>query len=347
MVDMYALARSLLFLLPPEASHRFSLRCLDFAATVNLLRPFHSVPSCPVSLWGLNFPNPVGLAAGLDKSGDHFNALGQLGFGFIEIGTVTPRPQPGNPKPRLFRLQAHQAIINRMGFNNAGVDHLLEQVKRRRYRGVLGINIGKNADTPVERAVDDYTIALEKVFPYADYVTVNLSSPNTPGLRTLQYGEELRRLLDALKNRQASLATQYQRQVPLLVKIAPDLDDEEIVGIAAVVKSLGIEGVIATNTTIDRKAVQGHPHAGERGGLSGAPVRAASTHVISVLYGELGRAIPIIGVGGVSDGASAREKIEAGARLVQLYTGFIYRGPKLITEAADAIASAYRSEGTG
>ena len=345
---MYELLRSLLFLLPPEFSHRFSLRCFDLADTFKLLAPLAPrVASQPVTLWGLDFPNPVGLAAGLDKSGDHFNALGQLGFGFIEIGTVTPRPQPGNPFPRLFRLPEHQAIINRMGFNNLGVDHLVEQVKKRRYGGILGINIGKNASTPVENAADDYLLALVKVFPYADYVTVNLSSPNTPGLRSLQYGDELRQLLGKLKSAQADLSIQHQRQVPLLVKIAPDLTDEEIAGIAGIFKELAIDGVIATNTTIRRDAVAGHRYERENGGLSGAPVREASTRVIARLYSHLGEDIPIIGVGGITDGASAREKIHAGAKLVQLYTGFIYRGPKLITEAADAIASADRSEGTG
>ena len=343
----YSLARSLLFLLPPETSHQLSLRAIDLAASAGVIQPFIKIPSGPVKLWNLEFPNPIGLAAGLDKSGDHFNGLGQLGFGFIEIGTVTPRPQPGNPQPRLFRLPEYQAIINRMGFNNLGVDHLVEQVKQRTYKGILGINIGKNASTPVENAVDDYVIGLNKVFVHADYVTINISSPNTAGLRTLQYGDELKKLLETLKNRQAQLSVDHQKQVPLLVKIAPDLSDEEIQGIARVIKSLDVDGVIATNTTIDREAVASSPFAKESGGLSGTPVRAASTRVISALRAEFGERIPIIGVGGIMDGESAREKIAAGAKLVQLYTGFIYRGPALITEAADAIASANRSEGTG
>ncbi len=341
---MYGFFRSLLFSLPPETSHELSFRFID----LGLLGPFVKTPKPnPVKLWGLEFSNPVGLAAGLDKSGDHFNALGQLGFGFVEIGTVTPRPQPGNPKPRLFRLPEHQAIINRFGFNNLGVDHLVDQVKRRRYQGVLGINIGKNAATPVEQAADDYLICLEKVFPYADYVTVNLSSPNTPGLRSLQYGEELKLLLDKLKNSQVELQNRFHRQVPLLIKIAPDLNQDEIIDIASIFKSMSIEGVIATNTTIDRAAIAGHKFEKETGGLSGAPVRQASSKVIASLNREFDGEIPIIGVGGITSGESAKEKIEAGAKLVQLYTGFIYRGPRLITEAADAIASAYRSEGTG
>ena len=344
---MYGLVRSLLFLLPPEVSHDLSLETIDVAERLKLLSVVKKPVKQPVKLWNLEFANPVGLAAGLDKSGDHFNGLGELGFGFIEIGTVTPRPQPGNPKPRLFRLPEHQAIINRYGFNNLGVDHLVERVKHRRYKGVLGINIGKNKDTPVEEAINDYIVCLEKVFPHADYITINLSSPNTPGLRSLQYGDELTKLLDSLKNRQSNLATEHQKNVPLLVKIAPDLTDDEIGNIAEVIKDKQIDGVIATNTTISREAVVGHRYAEEVGGLSGKPVRKASTHVIKILHQELGDDIPIIGVGGISDGESALEKIQAGAKLVQLYTGFIYRGPALITEAADAIASAKHSEGTG
>jgi dihydroorotate dehydrogenase len=344
---MYGLVRSLLFLFPTEISHQLSLRGIDFAAALHLLEPFIKVPQCPVTLWGLDFSNPVGLAAGLDKDGDHFNSLGQLGFGFIEIGTVTPQPQPGNPKPRLFRLPEYDAIINRFGFNNKGVDHLVDQVTRRQYQGVLGINIGKNASTPMENAARDYLIGLKKVYPHADYVTVNLSSPNTPGLRSLQYGDDLRHLLETLKTSQSKLAVQHQRKVPLLVKIAPDLDAIEIEEMAGIFTSMEIEGVIATNTTLTRESVAGHRHSEELGGLSGRPLRDASTRVIAQLYECLGERIPIIGVGGVMDGAGAEQKIRAGAKLVQLYTGFIYRGPALITEAADAIASAYRSEGTG
>ena len=333
--------RSLLFCLPTETSHHIGLTGSGFLA------PFYKTPRYPRRILGLDFPNPVGLAAGLDKNGDHFNALGKLGFGFIEIGTVTPKPQPGNPKPRLFRLPEHHAIINRMGFNNLGVDHLVKQVEKRRYKGVLGINIGKNKSTPIENAVDDYLICLDKVFAHADYVTVNLSSPNTPGLRSLQYGDELKSLLEALKNRQAQLATTHQRRVPLLIKIAPDLNREEIQSIADVVLAMEIEGVIATNTTIDRDAVAGHRFAAEAGGLSGRPLQKKSTRVLSELKSILGNRIPIIGVGGIEDGPSTVDKVQAGADLIQVYTGFIYRGPTLITEAADAFASANRSEGTG
>ena len=317
---MYSLMQSLLFTLPPEAAHRVAMGSIDAAAALHLTGLFPRPPSAPVKLWKLEFPN--------------------LGFGFIEIGTVTPRPQPGNPKPRLFRLRDHDAIINRMGFNNLGVDHLVERVRARRYQGVLGINIGKNATTPVENAVDDYLACLERVYPVADYVAVNISSPNTEGLRSLQYGDELKRLLEPLKRRQAVLAGEHGKQSPLLVKIAPDLSDEEVASIAGIIRNLDIDGVIATNTTISRDRVAGSPHAEETGGLSGPPVREASTHVIRTLYAELGEDIPIIGVGGISDGASALEKIEAGARLVQIYTGFIYRGPALVTEAVKAIAAA-------
>jgi dihydroorotate dehydrogenase len=339
---MYDLLRSLLFRLPPEIAHDLSLGAIDLASTLNLAGSLAKVPDDPVRLWNLEFPNPVGLAAGLDKSGDHFNGLGRLGFGFIEIGTVTPRAQPGNPAPRVFRLPEYEAIINRMGFNNRGVDHLVTRVRRRDYGGVLGINIGKNAATPVENAVDDYVIGIDRVYPYADYVAINISSPNTAGLRSLQHGDELEALLETMKARQAALSDEHDKDVPLLVKIAPDLTDAEIVDIAAIVRRVGIDGVIATNTTIARDAVAGHRYAGEAGGLSGAPVRAASTHVIATLYAELGDDTPIIGVGGITDGASAVEKIEAGARLVQIYTGFIYHGPPLIAAAVRAIAGARR-----
>lgn len=340
---MYDLLRSLLFRFPPEIAHDLSLGAIDLASSLHLAGALARVPDDPVRLWNLEFPNPVGLAAGLDKSGDHFNSLGKLGFGFIEIGTVTPKPQPGNPAPRLFRLPGHKAIINRMGFNNRGVDHLVRRARKRSYDGVLGINIGKNATTPVENAVDDYVICIDKVFPYADYVAINISSPNTAGLRSLQHGDELEGLLETMKERQAALTVEHGKQVPLLVKIAPDLEDREIVDIAGIVRRLGIDGVIATNTTVARDAIAGHRYAGESGGLSGAPLRSAATHVVATLYGELGDDIPIIGVGGITDAASAVEKIEAGARLVQLYTGFIYYGPALIAAAAQAIAGARRS----
>jgi dihydroorotate dehydrogenase len=298
-----------------------------------------SLPQHPVEVMGITFPNAVGCAAGLDKNGDCFNGLGDLGFGAVEIGTITPRAQPGNPKPRLFRLPEHNAIINRMGFNNLGVDHLIERVKKRRYQGVLGINIGKNVDTPVERAVDDYLICMDKVYNYADYITVNISSPNTPGLRDLQFGESLRDLLSAIKEAQTRLAEQYGKYVPIAVKIAPDLDEVGVRDIANILIATKMDGVIATNTTISRQAVADSPLADEAGGLSGAPVRDKSTHVIRLLSQTLKGAIPIIGVGGIASAADALQKIEAGASLVQLYTGFIYQGPALIKEAADAIAS--------
>lgn len=336
---MYTLIRNALFRLPAETSHELTLAALGCAERVGLTRLLKPAPVCPVNVMGLTFPNPVGLAAGLDKNGDCYNGLGALGFGFVEIGTVTPRPQPGNPKPRLFRLPEYQAIINRMGFNNLGVDHLVERARRRRYAGVLGINIGKNADTPVEQAVDDYLIGMHKVYPYADYITVNISSPNTPGLRNLQYGENLGTLLAQLKEAQSELTDLHGRYVPLAVKIAPDLDRAGIENIAAMLIRQNIDAVIATNTTIDRGAIAESPLAEQAGGLSGAPLREQATAVVTMLGEALDGALPIIGVGGICSGADAAEKIAAGASLVQLYTGFIYRGPGLITEAANAIAS--------
>jgi len=288
---------------------------------------------------GLTFPNPVGLAAGLDKNGDYFNALSELGFGFVEIGTITPRPQPGNPQPRLFRLPEYQAIINRMGFNNLGVDHLVAQVRKRQFKGILGINIGKNFDTPVEKASDDYRLCMEKVYAYADYIAVNISSPNTPGLRDLQHAEQLDELLTTLKQTQTRLADEQGRYVPLALKIAPDLDDEQIADMARQLIKHGIDGVIATNTTLSRELVKRSPLAGEQGGLSGWPVRERATEVIGKLAKELDGVLPIIGVGGIASGADACDKINAGASLVQVYTGFIYRGPALIAEAAEALAA--------
>jgi dihydroorotate dehydrogenase len=261
-----------------------------------------------------------------------------LGFGFVEVGTVTPRPQPGNPKPRIFRLPHAEAIINRMGFNNLGVDHLISRVQAAKYRGILGINIGKNFDTPVERAVDDYLICLDKVYAHASYVTVNVSSPNTPGLRSLQFGDSLKQLLEALRLRQEDLAQKHGRRVPLAIKIAPDMTDEEIVQVAAALIESGMDAVIATNTTLSRKGVEGLPHADEAGGLSGAPVREKSTHTVRVLAGELAGRLPIIAAGGITEGKHAAEKIAAGASLVQIYSGFIYKGPALIRQSVDAIA---------
>ncbi len=341
---MYSLLRNLLFCLPAEASHTVTLPLLDAARATGLIGLVAGRPalSDPVSVMGLNFPNPVGLAAGLDKNADHIDALAALGFGFIEVGTLTPRPQPGNPKPRLFRLRDQQAIINRMGFNNEGIDHAISSITRSRYRGVLGINIGKNFDTPVEKAADDYLIGMRKCYSLASYIVVNLSSPNTPGLRTLQFGDELRRLLAVLKSEQASLALSHGRKVPLAVKIAPDLADHEIGLIAAALIENDIEGVIATNTTLDRAAVQESPFKDQAGGLSGAPLTDKSTHVITVLAEALQGRLPIIGVGGIMTGADAAAKIKAGAALVQIYSGFIYRGPELIRESIEAIARLHK-----
>jgi dihydroorotate dehydrogenase len=333
----YPLARHLLFCLPTETSHHLSLAGISVSERLGLLNVLPIIPESPVALMGLRFPNPVGLAAGLDKNGDHIDGLAALGFGFIEIGTVTPRAQPGNPAPRLFRLPQATAIINRMGFNNLGVDHLVQQVQRCRYRGVLGINIGKNFDTPVEKAADDYLLCLERVYAHASYVTVNISSPNTKGLRSLQSAEALAALLEPLKNRQSQLASQHGRYVPLVVKIAPDLEPADVVVIAQQLRQFEIDGVIATNTTISRAGVEGLLHGNEAGGLSGRPVREASTRVVRELTQALEGKLPVIGVGGITDGASAAEKVSNGAELVQIYTGFIYSGPALIRESAAAI----------
>lgn len=336
---MYSLIRNALFRLDPETAHHMSLDWLGAAERLKLLPLLApKVPSCPVEVMGLRFDNPLGLAAGLDKSGDYFNALGALGFGFVEVGTVTPRPQPGNLRPRLFRLPEREAIINRMGFNNAGVDHLVEQVRRRRYRGIVGINIGKNATTPLEHAVDDYLTALNRVYAHAEYITFNISSPNTPGLRDLQFGDGLARMLERLKAEQAKHHQAEGRYVPLVVKIAPDMDEPAIEQVAAVLREQGMDGVIATNTTVGREGVQGLAHSEEAGGLSGQPVRDKSTDVIAALHAHLKDSLPIIGVGGINDGPSALEKIAAGARLVQVYTGFIYRGPRLIRDLVEALA---------
>ena len=283
-----------------------------------------------------------GLAAGLDKNGAAIDGFSQLGFGFVEIGTVTPRPQPGNPKPRIFRLPHAEAIINRMGFNNLGVDNLVSRVQAAQYKGVLGINIGKNADTPVERAVDDYLICLDKVYAHASYITVNVSSPNTPGLRSLQFGDSLKQLLEALRLRQEALTLIHGKRVPLAIKIAPDMSDEETVLVAGALLESGMDAVIATNTTLSRQGVEGLPHGDEAGGLSGAPVREQSTHIVKVLAGELGGRLPIIAAGGITEGRHAADKIAAGASLVQIYSGFIYKGPALIRQSVDAIASMSR-----
>lgn len=340
---MYSLLRPLLFQLDPETSHHLSLCGLNLVSKLGATSLLAGkVPNDPVKVMGLTFPNAVGLAAGLDKNGDYFNALGQCGFGFVEIGTVTPRPQDGNAKPRLFRLPEHLAIINRMGFNNKGVDHLVERVKQRRYQGILGINIGKNAVTPVEEAESDYRICMQKVYPWADYITVNISSPNTPGLRSLQYGESLKRLLETIKREQGLLTQEHQRYVPVAIKIAPDVNEEEIREIANALVESGMDGVIATNTTMSRVAVADHHYGAEAGGLSGGPLTQQSTEVIRLLNHELAGRLPIIGVGGIMSGKDAQEKIAAGASLVQLYSGFIYRGPALVAEVAKALQSEQR-----
>lgn len=345
---MYSTLRSLMFRLPAETSHDLALDMIGAAGRLGLARRLlRPVASQPVEVMGLNFPNPVGLAAGLDKNAVAVDGLGAMGFGFIEVGTVTPRPQPGNPKPRMFRLPQAQAIINRMGFNNQGVDALLERLQGVDYDGVLGINIGKNAVTPVENAVDDYLICLRKVYAHADYVTLNLSSPNTPGLRTLQYGDALKALLEPIKQAQLQLQQEHGRYVPLALKIAPDMNDEELRLVANTLLEQGMDAVIATNTTLSRDAVQGLEHADETGGLSGAPLTERSTEVVRTLADELAGRMPIIGVGGIFSGADAAAKIAAGASLVQLYSGFIYRGPELVRECVDAIAAAQANAAQG
>jgi dihydroorotate dehydrogenase len=335
---IYSLVRPLLFALDAETAHHLTLDALRLAAGLGLAPSAGAAPpSCARNVAGIAFPNPVGLAAGLDKNGDYIDALAQLGFGFIEIGTVTPRPQPGNPRPRMFRLPAARAVINRLGFNSAGVDRLVENVKRARYRGVLGINIGKNADTPNERAAEDYLACLRKVYPLASYVAVNISSPNTKNLRELQQDEALDALLGALKAEQARLADSHGRQVPLAVKIAPDLDDAQIAVIAGVLRRHRVEAAIATNTTITRDGVTGMPHAAEAGGLSGAPVTERATRVMRGLCSALAGEIPVIGVGGIMKATDARTRMDAGASLVQLYTGLVYRGPALVKECVTTL----------
>ena len=337
----YPLARSFLFELDPEKAHDLTLGALARIQHTPLVCTI-AQPRVddPVTVAGIRVPNRLGLAAGLDKNGRCIDGLGAMGFGFVEVGTVTPKAQPGNPKPRMFRLPQARALINRLGFNNDGLDAFLANVKRASFRskgGILGLNIGKNAATPIERAVDDYLIGLAGVYPHADYVTVNISSPNTKNLRALQSDEALDALLAALQERKAALQHEHGRSVPMFVKIAPDLDESQVKVIAAMLKKNGIDGVIATNTTIAREMVKHLPHGEEAGGLSGAPVFEASNRVIRLLRAELGSAYPIIGVGGVMSGADAVAKREAGADLVQIYTGFIYGGPPLVTEAARAL----------
>jgi len=341
---LYALARPLLFALDPEVSHRLTLELIGAAQALGLASlAAHRVPGHPVRVMGLDFPNPVGLAAGLDKNAEHIDALAALGFGFIEVGTVTPRPQPGNPRPRVFRLPQAEALINRFGFNNVGVDAFLANVARARWRGVLGINIGKNFDTPVERAADDYQACLERVYPAASYVAVNVSSPNTQGLRALQEDAALDALLARLAHTRERLAERHGKRVPLALKVAPDLDAAQLRAVAVALRKHRFDAAIATNTSVSREGVEGLRHAGEAGGLSGAPIRARATRALATLAAELQGEVPLIGVGGIMSGPDAADKFAHGASLVQLYTGLIYRGPVLIAECA----SAYRARGAG
>lgn len=332
---LYSLARPLLFSLAPERAHELTLSLLKSTHKMGLMR--QSVALKPVTCMGIEFPNPVGLAAGLDKNGAYIDALASQGFGFIEIGTITPLPQAGNPEPRLFRLPKAKAIINRMGFNNDGVDQLVENVKASKFKGVLGINIGKNAATPVEKAVDDYLICLEKVYNYASYITVNISSPNTKNLRSLQSGDALTELLETLKKRQLELAEENQHYVPLVLKVAPDLESEDIQFIAQQLLTFKLDGLIVTNTTLSREGVENLPHGDEAGGLSGAPVFAKSTACLAAFAEALKGQIPLIGVGGILSGQDALAKKNAGASLVQVYSGLIYTGPNLIKDCVDAL----------
>jgi dihydroorotate dehydrogenase len=331
----YALVRPLLFSLDAENAHELTLRLLAIGDSLGIL-PSPPALGKPIEVMGLEFPNRVGLAAGLDKNGTAIDGLSRLGFGFLEVGTVTPRPQPGNPKPRLFRLPEHEAIINRMGFNNAGIDALRERLALVRYRGILGINIGKNFDTPIEQAVDDYLVCLDKAYALASYITVNISSPNTKNLRQLQGASELDALLGALKARQAALADTHGKYVPLALKIAPDLDSGQIADIADALRRHRIEAVIATNTTLGRDGVESSPLAAEAGGLSGSPLFEKSTAVIRSLAQALAGELPIIAAGGITSGKRARAKLDAGAALVQIYSGLIYRGPQLVAECIEA-----------
>ncbi len=337
--------RPLLFKLDPEIAHEVAFAGLDIAQALGLAkRVALRVKSSPIKVMGLRLPNRIGLAAGLDKNAAHIDGLATFGFGFIECGTVTPRPQPGNSKPRMFRVPESEALINRLGFNNHGVDQFLANVMRSQYArpggggGILGINIGKNFDTPNSLAANDYLTCLRAVYPYASYVTVNISSPNTEGLRDLQEGPALENLLATLKSEQTKLSERHKKYTPLVVKIAPDLTTTELRLIAALLVQYKLDGVIATNTTVDHAAIAGQPHAEEKGGLSGAPLRSKSTAVIRVLARALNGALPIIGVGGIMSGADAAEKIAAGATLVQIYTGLIYKGPALVADIARALA---------
>jgi dihydroorotate dehydrogenase len=333
---LYALARPLLFALDPETAHNAALR---FAGLAGLFAA--TPPACPVRVMGLDFPNPVGLAAGLDKHAEHVDALSSLGFGFLELGGVTPRPQPGNPRPRLFRIAGAKAIINRYGLNSIGVDAFVANLKKT--KAVIGVNIGKNKDTPNEKAAADYEICLEKLYPHVDYVTLNVSSPNTAGLRDLQSAENLENLVKRVKQKREHLRQKHGRNVALALKIAPDLDDAQIREIAAVAMRERIDGIVATNTTVSRAGVEAYPEGFQTGGLSGAPLRERSTRVVKILAGALQGELPVIGVGGILSGADAAEKLDAGAALVQIYTGLIYRGPELISECISACLAKSRT----
>lgn len=335
--------RHLLFLLSPELSHHLALQSIALLEQLKLSSLVaRNIPDDPVEVMGLRFPNPVGLAAGLDKDGTCIDGMAALGFGFLEIGTVTPRAQPGNPKPRLFRLKDRGAIINRMGFNNQGVDALVKRVKRSKFDGVLGINIGKNFDTPVENALDDYAICMRKVYKVASYIVVNISSPNTPGLRSLQHNQELVALLTGLRAVHDELRQKYGKHVPLVVKISPDMDDSEVLDLMGHLQAFNIDGVIVSNTTVSRSAVTGERHSEETGGLSGEPLRSQANHVLKLVADKVGNDMAVIGVGGIMNGEDAAEKIRLGADLVQIYTGFIYEGPPLVSDCARAIRSLHQ-----
>ncbi len=337
-MNLYELLRPLLFQLDPEHAHNLTLDSLVRLHRLGLLKAFlPSVPALPKRVMGLDFPNPVGLAAGLDKNGMAIDALADLGFGFIEVGAVTPRPQPGNPKPRLFRLPQAQAIINRMGFNNLGVDNLLRNLDNTAFKGVLGVNLGKNFDTPIDKAADDYLICLDKLYGKVSFVTVNISSPNTKNLRALQGGDELDALLTAIKSRQQELSQRHGVFMPVAIKIAPDLDEAQIADMAALFRKHRIDALIATNTTLSREGVEQLKHGAEAGGLSGLPLREKSTRVIHAFHAALAGEVPIIGAGGILQGADAQAKIAAGADLVQFYSGLIYRGPALVKECVEAL----------
>ncbi len=334
---MYRLARSWLFRRDPERAHDLTMAALGKAGGFARVLA-HRPPPCPVEVMGLPLPNPIGLAAGLDKDGEAIDGLAALGFGFLELGTVTPRPQPGNPQPRMFRVPEQQALVNRMGFNNAGVDHLVGQIQKARFRGVIGVNIGKNKDTPNERAVDDYVHCLRQAFAVASYITVNVSSPNTAGLRDLQAGDAMYALLSDLKTEAEALARKHDRRVPMAVKVAPDQSPESLEALVSAINRAAPDGVIATNTTVDKSALGDDPVADEAGGLSGAPLLERANEILAELRGQLDDRIDLIGVGGITRGEDAAAKVQLGARAVQIYSGLIYRGPELLGEAGHAAA---------